>query len=160
MSIRSTLLPALVAGLLAATPVLAQTAGTAKPAVPQAAMPAPAATPRDNVVEHRITELHTKLKITAAEEKPFNDFAQAMRDNARKMDDAVGEKRANTATATAVEQMTAYSALAQAHAEQVSHLVGPFTTLYDTLSPEQKKLADQSFREFSARPQMARAARG
>ena len=157
MSIRSVLLPALAAGLLAATPVLAQTTSSAP--LPAAA-PAPNATHRDNVVEHRIAELHRKLKITAAEEKPFNDFAQAMRDNARRMEEAVSQKRANATTATAVEQMAAYSALAQAHAEEVARLVGPFTTLYDALSPEQKKLADRSFREFSSRPQAARAARG
>ncbi len=31
-----------------------------------------------------------------------------------------------------------------------THLSPPFSTLYDALSPEQKKLADQSFREFPA----------
>lgn len=158
MSIRSVLLPALAASVLAATPVLAQATGSAPPAAAPSA--APGAAHRDNVVEHRIAELHRKLKITAPEEKPFSAFAQAMRDNARGMDEAISQKRVNAATATAVEQMAAYSALAQAHAEEVSHLVGPFTTLYDALSPEQKKLADRSFREFSSRPQVLRVARG
>ncbi len=70
------------------------------------------------VVERRITELHSKLKITAAEQKPFDDFAQAMRDNAHRMDDLVAKRRA-AATATAVDQMKAYADLAQAHAEEV-----------------------------------------
>ena len=176
MSIRLSLLPALVAGLFAAAPVMAQTAtpqavtpptvtpqagatvttpsgaarspaATATPAA--AAAPAASATRRDTMVERRITELHSKLKITAAEEKPFGDFAQAMRDNAQRMDQAVSDKRSSAATATAVDQMKAYAELAQAHADEVSHLVGPFSTLYDTLSPEQKRMADQSFRDFS-----------
>ncbi len=151
MSIRSTLLPAIVAGLLAAAPAIAQPAATA-PAQPTAtpAPAAPAVTHRDNVVEHRITELHSKLKITGAEQKPFDDFAQAMRDNAQRMDTAVSAKRANAATATAVEQMRAYAELAQAHSDEVNRLVGPFSSLYDALTPEQRKMADQSFREFSS----------
>ncbi len=163
MSIRSMMLPAAVAGLLAASPVLAQTTAPAQAAAPtSAAAPAPAAAPatrRDNVVEHRVAELHGKLKITPAEQKPFDDFAQAMRDNARRMDDAVSSRRANATTATAVEQMRAYAALAQSHAEEVNRLVGPFSTLYDALTPEQRKLADQSFRDFSS-GRMNRTTRG
>ena len=63
-----------------------------------------------------------------------------------------------SATATAVDQMKAYSEMAQAHAEEVSHLIGPFSALYDVLSPDQKKMADQSFREFANGPRGARAA--
>ena len=110
------------------------------------------------MVERRITELHAKLKITPAEQKPFDDFAQAMRDNASRMDDMSGQRQSAAATATAVDQMKSYSGMAQAHAEEVSHLIGPFSTLYDALSPEQKKLADQSFRDFSAGPRGARVA--
>ena len=72
MSIRLTIMPAVFAGLLAAAPVVAQPAAT--PAT--AASPAPGATRRDAVVEHRIAELHAKLKITPAEQKPFDDFAR------------------------------------------------------------------------------------
>ena len=179
MSIRLMLLPALLASSMAAAPAFAQTAATrattaaaataATPgtsAVPAAAAPATATaaataptTRRDMVVERRITALRSKLKITAAEQKPFDDFAQAMRENAHRMDDAITEKRAGAATASAVDQMKAYAGLAQAHSEEVNRLVGPFTTLYEALSPEQKKLADQSFRDFSNNPRM-REARG
>ncbi len=157
MSIRMTMMPVVFAGLLAAAPVMAQPAAT--PATPTSPAPA-AASRRDNVVERRIAELHAKLKITPAEQKPFDDFAQAMRDNAQRMDNAIGTKQANAATATAVEQMKAYSELAQAHAEEVNRLLAPFSTLYNALSPDQKKLADQSFREFSNGPRGARTARG
>ena len=165
MSIRLTMMPALVAGLLAATPLMAQTtppttATTPSPAAaPAATTPAAApATHRDAMVERRITELHAKLKITPAEQKPFDDFAQAMRDNAARMDQLVSDRHTMVQTATAVDQLKSYSDMAQAHAEEVSHLVAPFSTLYAALSPEQKKMADQSFREFSNGPAMRHAA--
>ena len=160
MSIRLTLMPALVAGLFAAAPLMAQTTA-ATPATASAPAPAAASAPathRDTMVERRITELHAKLKITPAEQKPFDDFAQAMRDNATRMDQLVSDHRTMAQTATAVDQLKAYSDMAQAHAEEVSHLVTPFSTLYAALSPEQKKMADQSFRDFANGPQARRAA--
>ena len=172
MSIRMMFAPALAAGLLAAAPVMAQApaatapvatapAATAPAATTPAAttMPAQIVTKRNEVVEHRIAELHSHLKITTAEQKPFDDFAQAMRDNAARMDEVITAKRANAQTQTAVEQMKAYADLAQAHADEVGHLVGPFTTLYGTLSPEQKKMADQSFRDFANHQAQQRAVR-
>ena len=159
MSIRMTLMPVLATGLLAAVPAMAQTASPPANATPAtASAPAPANARRDVMVERRISELHSKLKITPAEQKPFDDFAQAMRDNASHMDDIATQRQAAAATATAVDQMKSYSAMAQAHADEVSHLIGPFSTLYDALSPEQKKMADQSFRQFSASQGNPRAA--
>jgi protein CpxP len=164
MSIRLTMMPALVAGLFAAAPLMAQTTAATPATTPAtASAPAPAAasasaTHRDTMVERRITELHAKLKITPAEQKPFDDFAQAMRDNATRMDQLVSDHRTMAQTATAVDQLKAYSDMAQAHAEEVSHLVTPFSTLYAALSPEQKKMADQSFRDFANGQQGRRAA--
>ncbi len=163
MSIRLTMMPALVAGLLAATPLMAQTTAATAPASKAtpaaAATPAPAATTRrDTMVDRRITQLHSQLKITPAQQKPFDDFAQAMRDNAQRMDQLVNEHQTMSPTATAVDQMKSYSDMAQAHAEEVSHLIGPFSALYDALSPDQKKMADQSFRQFANGPRGTRAA--
>ena len=174
MSIRTTLASTFAAALLASTPVLAQA-----PATPAAATQAPAATSaapgktaspaatvthRNEVVERRIAELHSKLKITAAEQKPFDDFAQAMRDDAAHTEEAMNAQKANYESETAVEQLKAYATVAQAHSEGVNGLVGPFTTLYAALSPEQQKMADQSFRDFASQAQQreraVRPARG
>ena len=156
MSIRMTLLTTAFASLLALPAMAQQTAAPASPP-PTAATTAAtnttataAPTRRDTIVERRIADLRSNLKITAAEQKPFEEFAQAMRDNARRMDEAVSAKRTSAATATAVEQMRAYAELAQAHSEEVNRLVAPFATLYDALSPDQRKMADQSFRKFSS----------
>ena len=168
MSIRLTIMPGLIAGLLAAAPVMAQTtpapatlsptpAPTAKATPATASAATPVKTRRDMMVERRITELHSKLKITPAEQKPFDDFAQAMRDNSSQMDDLMVQHQTAAATATAPDQMKAYADIAQAHAQQVANLVAPFATLYSALSPEQKKLADQSFRQMANAPRGARA---
>jgi|SRR5664279_4004918 len=53
-----------------------------------AATPAMAATdPGKARIETRIKDMHTKLKITAAEEEQWAKVADVMRDNANKMDD-------------------------------------------------------------------------
>ena len=152
-------LPLLLAGVLAAAPALAQTPSLSSPTMP--AMPAAATnadgTKRDARIEHRIAELHTKLKITAAQEKPFADFANVMRSNATDMDDAVAKRVAILKTGNAVEQMKAYSDMAQTHAQNMQKLVPAFTTLYEALSPDQKKLADQSFRDFANKSRDARS---
>ena len=148
----------LLAGLFAASPVLAQT--TPAQTTPAQAAPAAASSRVNMAVEHRITALHASLKITPAEQKPFDDFAQVMRDNASHMSGLVQQREQAAKTGTAVDQMQSYSAMAQAHAEDMQRLVPAFTTLYDTLSPDQKKAADQSFRAFANRPETARAARG
>lgn len=154
MSIRLAFAPFLMAGLLAG-PVFAQTT-----APTGASGPAATQTRRDVMVERRIAELQTKLKITPAEQKSFDGFAQAMRDNTHSMDEAMAKRQASLATASAVDQMKAYADMTKAHAEDVARLVVPFDTLYAALSPDQKKLADQSFREFSMGPRAARNVRG
>ena len=39
--------------------------------------------------EQRLADLHSKLQITPAQEPQWQKFAQAMRDNGRKMDETV-----------------------------------------------------------------------
>ncbi len=146
-------IPFLVAGLLAAVSAVAQAPNAAAPAsTPSAAAVAGAATPaaKHPMVERRIAELRARLKITPSEERPFTEFAQVMRDNADRMEGLLQQQRKNAATQTAVDQMQAYGQLAQAHAEDMQRLAPAFSRLYDALSPDQKKLADQSFRDFSA----------
>jgi protein CpxP len=139
-------LPVLLTGaLLAATSVLAQTTA---PAAPPAAEATQTAKPHPDV-EKRITQLRTTLKITPSETKAFDDFVQVMRENADKIDALIQEHRQNAATLSAVDQLKVYQSLAQAHAEEMQNLVPAFSQLYDALTPEQKKIADEDFRNFS-----------
>jgi protein CpxP len=160
-------LPFALAGALAALPALAQTsapAGAPAAAVAPAPVPATAtAQPasrtarHENSIERRITTLRTKLKITPAETKVFDDFAQVMRDNAAQMDTLMEQRQQSVATMTAVDAMKSYQSIAQRHVDDMQRLVPAFSTLYDALSPEQKKLADHDFQQFATARRPARS---
>ena len=133
---------AVVAAPFAARPAVAQTAAPGK------ATPASTAAARDATVDRRITTLHTQLKITPAQEKTFDAFASVMRQNASHIDALVQKRLALPASATAVDELQAYNDMAQAHAQDMQQLVAAFSTLYDALSPEQKKMADEDFHRY------------
>ena len=97
-------------------------------------------------VETRIQHLHDKLKITEAQSAQWAAVAQVMRDNNTANKELIASKRQNEATMTAVEDLQAYAQVAEAHAQGVKKLATVFETLYDTMSPEQKAVADEVFR--------------
>jgi hypothetical protein len=137
-------LPLILTGALLAGPALAQ---SAPPPAPVAA-PAPPAPPAKAhaVVEKRIEMLRKKLKITPDQSKAFDDFAQVMRDAANRMDTLLSMQAKAMPTMNAVDHMKAYEAITQAHADDMQREVPAFSRLYDTLTPAQKKAADESFR--------------
>jgi len=118
---------------------------------------APAATAADakgETVEQRITQLHSQLKITPDQESKWNSVAQAMRDNAANMDKLVAEKRKQAPQSmTAVEDLQTYQEFAQAHVDGLKNLTSSFKSLYDAMSDQQKKNADQVFANFGRGPQ-------
>jgi periplasmic protein CpxP/Spy len=129
----------------AAPTQLAQDAQQAPPASPP-----PAATPTKprrsptQRVEQRIKTLHQDLHITADQEKLWEPVAQAMRDQASAVQQAIEQRRQNPAT-NAVDDLKAYEVIADAHAQSLQKLVPAFETLYASLSDEQKKDADVLF---------------
>ena len=108
-------------------------------------------------VEHRIKELHSQLQITPAEEPQWNEFAQVMRANARDMDQAFMQRAQQFPTMSAVQNMQSYEQISQEHAQRVQKLVPAFQKLYDAMSDQQKRVADQVFRA-NAEKHMERAA--
>jgi protein CpxP len=115
-------------GSAAATPVLMQ----------------PATAPSGGVEKH-IRALHLKLKITAAQESQWADVAQTMRDSATELDKAIDKREAIVGSATALENLNAYGDIAQAHVDSVRKLATAFSTLYSSMSDDQKKVADDVF---------------
>ena len=140
MASRCSILPALLACLLFAVPVAAQTAPSD--------LGSTAAALHHSAIERRIAELHASLKITPDEQKPFDDFAQVTRDNGKRMDELTAKTQQGTATQDAVSQLRAYNEMAQAHSEDMQHLTTAFSALYSSLTPEQRHQADVSFRQF------------
>ncbi len=100
---------------------------------------------RDAAVEHKITDLHAKLKITAAEEPKWQEVANTMRENAKDMDKAIDKRESTMGSATAIDDLNSYAEIAQAHANGVKKLAGAFSGLYSVMSDDQKKEADDIF---------------
>jgi periplasmic protein CpxP/Spy len=130
--------------LAQATPAAPAPAPSAAPAPEPSATPAKKRrTPTDRV-ELRIKELHSELKITPEQEPQFDAVAQAMRDDAKGMEDAIAQRR-EAKSMTAVDDLKAYQAIADAHSQGLQKLIPAFQALYDTMSPEQKQNADAVF---------------
>jgi hypothetical protein len=96
--------------------------------------------------DERIKQLHDALKITTDQEPKFDKLAGVMRDNAKEMGDAVEKREAAKQTTTALDDLKAYQAVAQAHADGLKALVPAFEGLYNTLSDTQKAEADELFK--------------
>ena len=101
-------------------------------------------------VEQRITDLHAKLHITAAQGKHWNAFAQVMRSNERSMDQAYRERAQHLGSMSALQDLESYARLERARSQDVERLVPVFRALYDSMSAQQKKTADQLFRTYAS----------
>lgn len=131
------------------SPVFAQSSAPAAASAPavQSAASAPAATKREARTEERIAQLHSSLKITPQQEEQWSKFADVMRENGRTMADLYRQRISQRDTMSALDDMKQYEQITQANADGTKRLVEAFEPLYASLSPEQKKLADTSFRE-------------
>jgi periplasmic protein CpxP/Spy len=151
---RSVAFVALMSAPLVAAPLTIAHAQT-RPSTPatRTTTPAAATNPageRTAGVEQRIQQLHSELKITPDQESKWNSVAQAMRDNATSMDKLVAEKRQQAPQSmTAVEDLKTYQEFTQAHLDGLKNLTSAFSSLYDSMSDQQKKNADEVFAKFN-----------
>jgi protein CpxP len=129
---------ALFASMFLVSGAYAQSAAPA--ASPPATMKSDAQRNKD--VEKHIVDLHAKLKITPAEESQWSDVAKTMRDNANELDQAIDKREVN---GTAIDDLNAYGDVVQAHADGIKKLAKAFSSLYTSMSDEQKKVADEVF---------------
>ena len=134
---------ALIAGSLA--PATAQTPDSQKP--PAAAA---ATSSKPETVEQRIATLKTALKITPDLEPKWTKVAQAMRDNASQMEKLVATKRAiPPEKTTAVDDLKTYQEFTEVRLDGLKHLNSAFKSLYDAMTPEQKRNADMVFEKYT-----------
>ena len=96
-------------------------------------------------VEARINELHSKLKITDAQEEQWNKVAQVMRENATTMEALGKARKEKKNTLNAVDDLKSYSEITDAHAAGLKDFITVFEDLYASMSDDQKKNADQLF---------------
>ena len=107
-------------------------------------------------VDQYITQMHARLQITPAEQTQWDAFAQAMRDDAQKMDTLYQQRSEQFATMSAVDGLKSYADIEQAHVDGLQHLVSAFVPLYGAMTPAQQKNADAVFRYQGERAQARR----
>lgn len=96
--------------------------------------------------EARIKRLQDALKITKAQEELWNNLTQVMRENAKDMDALTKDRAENAKTMNAVEHLKFHAQITEAHLAQLKKFIPPFEALYNSMSDEQKKIADTIFR--------------
>ena len=137
----ATAMLALSAAALAATPPTA--------APPNAVATAPVLQDEDHNltvrVEQRITDLHTKLQITAAQQPQWDRFTEIMRTNARNMVQGFDARVMALPGMTAPDSLQSYATMAASHAADMQTLVPAFKALYLTMSDDQKRVTDKVF---------------
>ena len=107
-------------------------------------------------VEARFKELHAKLHITPAQEGLWQQVTVVMRDNAQTLDALMQTQAAQARTITALDDLRAYSAIADAHAEGLKQFLAVFEPLYASLSDTQKHQADTLVRQRLRRQEKRR----
>jgi hypothetical protein len=107
---------------------------------------AEAVTASSDRIEARIKELHKRLHVTAAQEAPWSNLTQVMRDNAQVMVALQNQRVADTQSMNAVDSVKSYASVIDAHRAGMMKFVPAFTAFYDSLSEAQRKTADSMFR--------------
>jgi uncharacterized membrane protein (TIGR02234 family) len=154
MSPRKTALPLALAALVVGTASVSLP--TVRDAMAQATTTAPQAQQSEHHrfdpsrhIEGRIAFLKAELKITDAQAPQFDKVAQAMRDNAKERAQAFQQFRGDRdKPQTAIERLEMRARFDQMRSQEGERFLAAFRPLYQGLSDDQKKAAD----ELLARP--------
>lgn len=92
-------------------------------------------------VEAKITALKTELKITDTQTPQWNRLAETLRGTAKSMD-AIHQQMMQPATAGLPARLARQEEMLSAHLASVKAVKEALGPLYDTLSADQKKVAD------------------
>jgi periplasmic protein CpxP/Spy len=113
---------------------------TAAPAVAQQPAPGAPVQPPPSIATS-IARLHRELHIAPPQEAAFNGFANAMRENARAAERLPPPNR----QVTAVEGLRLSIRAMQQELAGLRRLLPALETLYRSLSPQQRRTADEIF---------------
>jgi hypothetical protein len=94
-------------------------------------------------IEGRLAFLKTELKITDAQAPQWNVFADAVRANAKAMADTHQQVMSQGSPKTLPERLALEQKAMTAHLNALNTTTGALDKLYDALSAEQKKAADE-----------------
>jgi hypothetical protein len=94
----------------------------------------------------RTNYLHERLRITPAQEPLWAKVAQVMRENAKAVAPLIKERFQSAQHGNAIDSLNSYEKLGEAQLDGLKKFVAAFEALYNSLSAEQKKIADSIFR--------------
>jgi hypothetical protein len=96
-------------------------------------------------VAGQIAYLKAELKITPAQESLWSPVAQAMRDNAQALDQAILRARQEKKPLDAVQRIALRESFAKTRSENEARFLASFKPLYAALSPAQQQAANELF---------------
>jgi periplasmic protein CpxP/Spy len=96
-------------------------------------------------VAGQIAYLKAELKITPAQESLWSPVAQAMRDNAQALDQAILRARQEKKPLDAVQRISLRESFAKTRSENEARFLASFKPLYAALSPAQQQAANELF---------------
>jgi len=147
---RKFIIPALVlaavlggagAATMPASSALAQAASP--PSADQQRPQRPPRPPRASHIEGRIAFLKTELKITPTQEAQFDKVASVLRQNSEDRRRSFEQMRPDRdKPRSALQHLETQARLSAMRAQQSDRFLAAFRPLYDTLSDQQKKVAD------------------
>ena len=120
-------------------------------------------------VEARLAYIKTALKITDTQQPQWNAYADALRKNAKDMDQRMqafrdqhrgANRRTEQQRPNAIERLERMQSLHADAVTRISDLLAVEKPLYAALSPEQKRIADQLLVPGRGRMQAMRMQRG
>ena len=99
---------------------------------------------RPSHIEGRIAFLKAELHITDAQTAQWNAVADALRDGDKTMRDAWAQLRpSGDAKPSALDRLAGMQKIAEIRADTLSKLLAAVKPLYETMSDDQKKAADE-----------------
>jgi len=140
----------LIVGALSAM-LVAGAATLLMPATGTAQQPPPAPPHREHPlpsrhIEGRIAFMRAELKITPTQQAQWDRVAEAMRANAKQMDQLFQQMRATRdQPQSAIDQLDRRAHFTEARATAEKSFADAFKPLYVSLSDDQKKSADELF---------------
>jgi periplasmic protein CpxP/Spy len=147
MKLRQVLIGVSSALVLAGTvTVLMPESGSAQQQAPTAAAPPHERPLPSRHIEGRIAFMKAELKITGAQERQWDLVASAMRANAGRMDQLMQQMRGTRdQPATAIERLDQRARFTEVRLTNDKSFADAFRSLYQGLSDDQKKSADEMF---------------
>ncbi len=121
--------------LLSAAPVLAQP-------VPETSAPQ-AAGPMRGRMQHRLQALHDRLGITPAQQPQWDAVMATLRENMQALRASPAVQAMRSGQLTGVQALRAGADVARQRADGMQRMIPPVESLYGTLSPEQRQVADR-----------------